>query len=243
VSAAEWANALLNNGLGRYPQALTAAVRASEADEELAFANWSLPELIEAAVRTGQSDTAVDALRRLAEMTGASATDWARGVEARSRALLDDGAVAESLHREAIERLSRTRVRFELARAHLLYGEWLRRERRRLEAREQLRTAHEMLSTMGVHAFARRAERELLATGERVHQPAVVKGEELTSQELHIARLARDGVSNPEIATRLFISRRTVEYHLGKVFTKLNIRSRHELDRALPAQLTAPLAS
>ena len=243
VSAAEWANALLNNGLGRYPQALTAAVRASEAHEELAFANWSLPELIEAAVRTGQSDTAVDALRRLAEMTGASATDWARGVEARSRALLDDGAVAESLHREAIERLGRTRVRFELARAHLLYGEWLRRERRRLEAREQLRTAHEMLSTMGVHAFARRAERELLATGERVHQPAVVKGEELTSQELHIARLARDGDSNPEIAARLFISRRTVEYHLGKVFTKLNIRSRHELDRALPAQLTAPLAS
>ena len=243
VSAAEWANALLNNGLGRYPQALTAAGRASEGHEEMAFANWSLPELIEAAVRTGQSDTAVDALRRLAEMTGASATDWARGVEARSRALLGDGAVAESLYREAIERLGRTRVRVELARAHLLYGEWLRRERRRLDAREQLRTAHEMLSTMGVHAFARRAERELLATGERAHQPAVVKGEELTSQELHIARLARDGVSNPEIAARLFISRRTVEYHLGKVFTKLNIRSRHELDRALPAQLTAPLAS
>ncbi|HEY2200498.1 MAG TPA: LuxR C-terminal-related transcriptional regulator, partial [Solirubrobacteraceae bacterium] len=243
LAAAQWANAVLNNGLGRYQQALGAAQRASECRSELMFNNWALSELIEAAARIRIGEAAAGAYRWLCEMTGASGTDWALGVEARCRALLSDGEAADGLYREAIERLGRTRIRVELARAHLLYGEWLRRERRRIEAREQLRTAHEMLSMMGVHAFAGRAERELLATGEHVRKPAVVKGEELTPQEVHIARLARDGVSNPEIAARLFISRRTVEYHLGKVFTKLNIRSRHELDRALPAQLTAPLAS
>jgi DNA-binding CsgD family transcriptional regulator len=164
------------------------------------------------------------------------------GIHARSRALLGDGEAAESLYREAIERLARTRVRVELGRAHLLYGEWLRRERRRLDAREQLRLAHEMFTTMGVRAFAGRAERELLATGEHARKRNVETRDELTAQEGQIARLARDGVPNAEIGARLFISRRTVEYHLSKVFTKLDISSRHELDRVLPAE-PAALAS
>jgi hypothetical protein len=165
LSAAEWANAVLNNALGRYPQALAGAQRASDSHGELSFSNWALAEVIEAAARTGTSETAADALGRLAEMTAASGTDWALGINARSRALLSDDDEAESLYREAIERLGRTRVRVELARAHLLYGEWLRRARQRVEARDQLRAAHEMFTAMGVHGFAARAERELLATG------------------------------------------------------------------------------
>jgi DNA-binding CsgD family transcriptional regulator len=242
-SVAAWANAVLNNGLGRYQQALAAAQRASEIHWELVYSNnWSLAELIEAAVRTGMSETAAASHGRLAEMANASATDWALGVEARSRALLSDGEVAEKLYRQAIERLARTRVRVELARAHLLYGEWLRRQRRRTDAREQLRTAYEMLSAMGVNAFAERAERELQATGEHVRKRAVETREDLTAQEAQIARLARNGVSNAEIGARLFISRRTVEYHLGKVFTKLGISSRHELERVLSPEPTGALA-
>ncbi len=194
------------------------------------------PEFIEAAARSGRAEGADDVLKRLAESTRASGTDWALGIEARSRALLSDGEAAEYLYREAIERLGRTRIRFELARAHLLYGEWLRRERRRMDAREQLRRAHEMLSDMGAEAFAERARRELAATGETVRKRSVETRDQLTAQEAQIARLARDGLSNPEIGARLFISPRTVEYHLHKVFTKLGIRSRIQLDDALPSE-------
>ena len=175
-------------------------------------------------------DTAARALSQLGEMTSASGTDWALGVEARSRALLSDGAEAERLYREAIERLDRTRMRTELARARLLYGEWLRRERRRIDARTQLRIAHEMFDAMGIEAFAERARRELRATGEtaRNAQPAAT-GPQLTPQEAQIARLARDGLTNPEIGARLFISAKTVQHHLSNVFTKLGISSRSQL--------------
>ena len=176
------------------------------------------------------------ALEWLSERTRVTPTDWALGIEARIRALLSGGDDADRLYRESIERLGRTRVRVELARGHLLYGEWLRRERRRVDAREQLRTAHEMLTTMGVEAFAERARRELQATGESVRKRTVETRDELTAQERQIARLARDGLSNPEIGTRLFISPRTVKYHLRKVFIKLDITSRNELDRVLPAE-------
>ena len=236
VSAAEWARSLLYNGLGRYEDAMAAAARASEHPEDVWFYNFGLVELIEAAARNGKPEQAADALERLSETTRAGGTEWALGIEARSRALLNDGGAAERLHREAIDRLSRTRLRAELGRAHLLFGEWLRRERRRLDAREQLRTAHEMFTGMGVEAFAGRAERELLATGERARKRAVDAGEDLTAQEAEIARLAGDGLSNAEIGARLFISPRTVEYHLSKVFSKLGISSRNQLDRALPRQ-------
>jgi DNA-binding CsgD family transcriptional regulator len=165
----------------------------------------------------------------------ASGSDWALGIEARSRALLSDGEAAERLYREAIDRLGCTRVRVELARAHLLYGEWLRRERRRVDAREQLRTAHEMFLTMGAEGFAERAEHELLATGETARKRTVETSSQLTAQEAQVARLAREGLSNPEIGGRLFISPRTVQYHLRKVFTKLGINSRMQLDRVLPS--------
>ena len=229
-----WASALLYNGLGRHEDAVPAARQASESSKDLAAAgNWGLVELIEAAARSGRAELAADALERLSETTGASGTDWALGVEARSRALLSEGEVADGLYRESIDRLGRTRMRVELARAHLLYGEWLRRERRRTDAREQLRTAHEMLDAMGIEAFAERAARDLRATGETVRKRSVETSDELTAQEAQIARLAGDGLSNPEIGARLFISRRTVEYHLHKVFGKLGISSRKQLHRAL----------
>jgi DNA-binding CsgD family transcriptional regulator len=243
LSAAVWANAVLNNGLGRYDRALAAAQNGIESQLTLFYDRWTLAELIEAAARCGDHRRARQALESFAEMAGASGTDWALGVEARSRALLSDGDAAESVYHEAIERLGRTRVRVELARAHLLYGEWLRRDRRRVDAREQLRMAHEMFTTMGAGAFAGRAERELRATGERVRERRAETRDELTAQEAQIARLARDGVANAEIGARLFISRRTVEYHLSKVFTKLGISSRHELDRVLPPEPAAALAS
>jgi DNA-binding CsgD family transcriptional regulator len=195
---------------------------------------WALPELSEAASRTGQTQLAADALDRLAAATSAAQTDWAQGIHARSRALLSDGEDVEAAYREAIERLGRTPLRPELARAHLLYREWLRRERRRADARAQLRTAHEMFDAIGMEAFAGRARRELAATGETARQRTVEARDTLTPQEAQIARLARDGLSNPEIGTRLFISARTVQYHLGKVFTKLEISSRLQLRRALP---------
>ena len=174
------------------------------------------------------------ALEWLSERTAVTPTDWALGIEARVRAFLSQGEAAERLYRESIDRLGRTRVRAELARSHLLYGEWLRRERRRADAREQLRTAHGMLDAMGIGAFAERARRELAATGETARKRTVETSGQLTAQETQIARLARDGLSNPEIGARLFISARTVQYHLGKVFTKLGISSRSQLDRALP---------
>jgi DNA-binding CsgD family transcriptional regulator len=234
ITAAERANAVLNNGLGHYQKAQAAAQRATVNDRELGFSNWALAELIEAATRSGINETAAGAYRRLAEITSASGTDWALGVQARSHALLSEGEEAEGLYREAITRLGRTRARTELARAHLLYGEWLRRERRRADAREQLRTAHRMLEAMGMEAFVERARRELRATGETARKRTVAITVELTAREAQIARLARDGLSNPEIGTRLFLSPRTVQYHLRNVFTKLGISSRNQLYRVLP---------
>jgi DNA-binding CsgD family transcriptional regulator len=241
ISAVGWAGAVLNNGLGRYAEALAAARRASENHPELGQSNWAMAELIEAAARSGMTETAAGAYRRLAEMTSASGTEWGLGIQARSHALLTEGDEAERLYREAIERLGRTRLRVELARAHLLYGEWLRRERRRGDARAPLRTAHDMLRAMGTEAFAERARRELGATGETARKRTVATRIELTVQEAQIARLARDGLSNPEIGTRLFLSPRTVQYHLGKVFTKLDITSRSQLHRNLPSDLDSPL--
>jgi DNA-binding CsgD family transcriptional regulator len=235
LMVAESTRALLYNGLGRYDAALSAIRGVADRPYELGSTR-ALPELIEAAVRVGELHLAAVALTRLTETTAASGTDWARGMEARSRALLSSGDAADSLYREAIELLGRTRVRLELARAHLLYGEWLRSEERRPDAREQLRSAHEMFTTMGVTAFAERAERELLGTGERVRKGIVEIRDDLTPHEAQIARLARDGLSNPEIGERLFISPRTVEYHLHKVFTKLAISSRNELQGALPEE-------
>jgi len=234
----EWATALLYNGLGRYKDAHAAAEEACEHDDVGLFA-WSLVELIEAGVRSGATDATSAALDRLSGRARASGTDWALGVLARSRALMSEGDVAEALHREAIERLERTRIRVELARARLLYGEWLRREHRRVDAREQLRASHEMFTAMGAEAFAERARGELLATGETVRKRTVETRDELTAQEAQIARLARDGRTNPEIGAQLFISPRTVEWHLRNVFTKLGIRSRRELHEALPDEPSA----
>ncbi|MBV8999894.1 MAG: AAA family ATPase [Solirubrobacterales bacterium] len=231
--------ALLYNGLGRYAEALSAAQTACEYDD-LGVLAWALIELIEAAARSGSHETGTAALARLAESTRAAATDWALGVEARSRALLCEDEAAEDLYREAVDRLGRTRVRSELARAHLVYGEWLRRTGRRADAREQLRTAHEVLSLIGANGFAQRARRELLATGEKVRKRREDTRDELTPQEAQIASLARGGLSNDEIGAELFLSPRTVEWHLRHVFSKLGIASRKELRRALPE---APVVS
>jgi DNA-binding CsgD family transcriptional regulator len=240
VTFAEWANAVLNNGLGRYDKAAAAARRACDYDNDLGSLLWTMPELIEAAVRTGLNEVAAWADERLEEITSACDTDWAQGILARSRALLSEGETAERLYRESIRSLSRTRLRVDLARAHLLYGEWLRRERRRADAREHLRTAHGMLEAIGMAGFAERARRELRSTGESARSRSSATGHgELTAQELLVARLARDGLSNPEISTRLFISAHTVQYHLRKVFAKLDITSRSQLDRVLPADAPA----
>ncbi|HET6986893.1 MAG TPA: LuxR C-terminal-related transcriptional regulator, partial [Kribbella sp.] len=188
----------------------------------------------EAAVRTGAIDAAHRAGRRLAEMAAATGTDWALGVHARCQALLSAGDTAERRYREAIAHLEKTRLKVDLARAHLLYGEWLRRERRRTDARECLKSAHAMFEAMGMAGFAERARRELQAAGGTARKRVVPAQSELTAQEAQIARMARDGLSNPEIATRLFISARTVQYHLRKVFPKLGITSRSQLDQVLP---------
>jgi ATP/maltotriose-dependent transcriptional regulator MalT len=230
----EYARAVLYNGLGRYDAALAGAQQATVQDD-LSVSAWAFPELVEAAARCGQSELAVAALERLAERTGAAGTQWAMGIEARSRAVVSEDGRAEDHYREAIDRLGRCRVAMELARARLLYGEWLRRVRRRRDAREQLRSAHEMFSAMGARAFADRAGRELLATGETVRKRTGATPPELTPHEARIARMARDGASNQEIGSQLFISHRTVEYHLHKVFTKLGISSRDHLDRVLQA--------
>ena len=233
ASFAAYASAVLNNGLGRHDAACDVARQAFDRDQ-LGYGPLVIPELAEAASRTGDVALVTAALEWLSERTRAMPTEWALGIEARIRALLSDGE-AEPYYRESIERLGRTRVRAELARGHLLYGEWLRRERRRGEAREHLRTAHQMLDAMGIGAFAERARRELLATGEAARKRTVETAVELTAQEAQVARLARAGLSNPQIGARLFISTRTVQYHLGKVFAKLGISSRGQLDQALPA--------
>lgn len=235
VQSAYWARSMLLNGLGRYQEALAAAQEASDDTPELFVSVWALSELIEAAARSDDAGRALGGLVRLAEATRAAETDWGLGIEARSRALLSEGETAERLYQEAIERLGRTRLRPELARAHLLYGEWLRRCNRRADARAQLRAAHEQLTSIGMEAFAERAQSELLATGERIRNRTIETRDDLTAQERQIAQLARDGLSNPAIGARLFLSPRTVEWHLRKVFTKLGIRSRSELPSALPS--------
>ena len=237
VSVAQWAASVLYNGIARYDEALAAARQVTAHDIDPYPNMWALPELVEAAARTGETNVAREALDRLAEMTQPAGTDWALGTEARSRALLSDGEDADLLYSEAIERFGRTGLRPELARAHLLYGEWLRREGQRRDAREQLRTAHDMLAAIGMEAFAERARRELLATGERARKRSVDTRWDLTAQEAQIAQLARQGYSNPEIGAQLFLSPRTVEWHLRKVFTKLDIRSRKELDAALRTKM------
>ena len=231
LAVIRWASALLYNGLGRYEEALAAAQQDGEHPHEQLFSTLSLAEVVEAAVRSGKPEPAADALRRLSAHTRAGGTDWALGVEARSRALLSDGETAERLYREAIERLARTRVRVELARAHLLYGEWLRRERRGLDAREQLRHAHKLFTEFGMGAFAERARVELDATGEHARKRTVETRDDLTPQEAQISRLAADGATNHEIAGQLYISPSTVDYHLRKAFRKLGVKSRHQLEQ------------
>jgi DNA-binding CsgD family transcriptional regulator len=228
----DWAIALLHNGAGRYAEALAAAQRGCEQDDVGLFA-WNLVELIEAGVRSGATDATAEALDRLSARTQASGTDWALGTEAGSRALLSNGRDAERLYREAVERLARSRGVVHLARARLMYGEWLRRENRRVDAREQLRAAYDRFDRIGAEAFAERARRELLATGETAPRRTVETRDVLTPQEAQIARMASDRQTNPEIGAKLFISPRTVEYHLRKVFTKLEISSRKELRTAL----------
>ena len=227
-------SAVLSNGLGRYRDALTAAAEASAYPQELGFANWGLAELVEAAVRCGETARAADAVEQLARTTRPSGTPWGLGTEARSRALISEGEAAELLYREAIDRLGQCRGAVALARAHLVYGEWLRRQDRRADARVQLRTAYDMFAQMGAEAFAERARGELLVTGETVRKRGPGVPDELTAQERQIARRARDGQSNPEIGAELFLSPRTVEWHLRKVFTKLGISSRRQLAAALP---------
>ena len=229
----EQAHAILHNALGHYETALENAQRAS-AQDELHASVWSLPELVEAAVRSGKPELAADALERLRRRTQVAGTEWALGIEARCAALLSDDALAEGLYREAIERLGHCRVALDLARGRLLYGEWLRRRGRRVDAREQLRSARTSFAEMGAEAFAQRAGRELLATGETARKRSIETSDELTPHEARIARMARDGSSNQDIATELFVSRKTVEYHLHKVFSKLGISTRQQLEYVLP---------
>jgi DNA-binding CsgD family transcriptional regulator len=230
---AHWSAAMLYNGLGRYEEAYEAATAATSTRHDFVCSMWSLPELVEAATRTGADRAACDAVVRLIETTRPASTDSGLGVEARSRALVSEGEAAEEFYREAIDRLRRTKLRADLARTHLLYGEWLRREGRRRDAREQLQTANGLFTDMGMEAFGERARRELVATGGTLRTRRPETRDELTAQELQIALLARDGLSNPEIGARLFLSPRTVEWHLRKVFAKLGIRSRRGLASAL----------
>ncbi len=235
ISLLDWAEAVLYNGLGRYEEARASALRIAEHPQDLAPSNWHMAELIEAAARAGTPDLAADAHRRLVAMTRASGTDWGLGIAARSEALLAEGQRADDLYMEAIARLGRCRIAVDLARAHLLYGEWLRRERRRTDARTQLRTAHELFSNFGMEAFAERARIELEATGERARRRTVDTLRELTPREAQISRLAAQRNTNREIAAQLFISESTVEYHLRKVFRKLGVKSRKQLANRLRA--------
>jgi ATP/maltotriose-dependent transcriptional regulator MalT len=232
VGVIEWGRAVLYNGLGRYEDALAAAQPVSAQAPEIGALPWAARvELIEAASRAGMPGRATEAFDELAEAADAAGTDWGQGMKARCRALLTVGPDAEFHYKEAVERLGRTLVRGEHARAHLIYGEWLRRENRRLEARQQLRTAHEMFTAMGAEAFADRAGRELGATGETIRKRKAESIGELTAQEAQVVTLVREGLSNTEIGARLFISPRTVEWHLGNIFNKLHITSRRQLVR------------
>jgi DNA-binding CsgD family transcriptional regulator len=242
IAVSEYARAVLCNGLGEYEEALAAAVAASEYRETV-VENWGLSELVEPATRTGRADLATDALARLTTKASATGTAWALGVEARSRALLSQDDIADGLFREAIEHLGHTRLRTEEARTHLLYGEYLRRTNRRVDARLELNTAYDMFSAMGMGGFADRARHELLATGERVRKRSLETRDELTPQEEQIARLAGDGHSNPEISARLFLSPRTVEWHLHKVFGKLGVSSRKELRQALSTEIRTAIGA
>ena len=235
MGGARWVWWVVIIGVARYLGALAAAGAAGDDTPELFVSAWALSELIEAATRSNEPELAREGVVRLAAITAVAGNDWALGIEARSRALVSDGQTAQRLYLEAIERLGRTRLRPELGRAHLLYGEWLRRENRRVESRAELRLAHEMFTTIGMEAFTERARIELLATGEKVRRRDAETRDELTAQERQIAQLARDGLSNPEIGARMFLSPRTVEWHLRKVFTKLGISSRRDLTKALPA--------
>jgi DNA-binding CsgD family transcriptional regulator len=235
VQNANWARAILHNGLSQYGEALAAAMHAANDMELPNNTGWALVELTEAAARSGDRELARDSVHRLATHT-IDGADWAGGIEARCRALVSEGHDAEGWYTAAVERLSRTPLRTEVGRAHLLYGEWLRREGRRVDARHHLGTAYELFAAMGAEGFAERARRELLATGEKVRKREVSTLTELTPQEENIGRLARDGRTNAEIGAELFISVRTVEWHLGKVFTKLGITSRRGLKDALPAR-------
>ncbi len=234
LTLALWVTAALYNGLGRYDAAFAAATDATENPRELWFSTFGLVELIEAASRSGRSQQAAEALEVLIESTRASGTPWALGVEARSRALLQEGDAADQLDREAIERLEPTHLKLDLARSRLVYGEWLRRQRRRLDARTELRAAHELFADFGMEAFTERARIELNATGEHVRKRTVDTVEQLTPQEAQVSRLAAVGNTNREIAAQLFISPSTVEYHLGKAFRKLDVSSRTQLARRLP---------
>jgi DNA-binding CsgD family transcriptional regulator len=241
IAFADWASAVVNNGAGNYREAMAAALPSGHRNGAPSLPSrvsglrgLRMVEFIEAAVHCGHTDVAADAVQKLAAVTSASGTDWARGVETRCRALVSQGHAAEDLFRESIGRLGRTRLRPDLARAHLLYGEWLRRERRHTNARTELHVAHDMFEEMGMEGFVERSRRELQATGEtRRKRTITADPQTLTAQEANIARMARDGHSNPEIGSRLFISTRTVEYHLQKVFTKLSIQSRGQLNRVL----------
>jgi DNA-binding CsgD family transcriptional regulator len=233
LAICDWARAVMGNASGRYEEALVAARRASENDWELAFANWALAERVEAAERSGDHQDAIGAYHRLARLTLPSGTDWALGVESRAHALVSHNGESESFFKASIGYLDRAGVRGELARTQLVFGEWLRRRARRADARQQLRAALDSFESLGMEGFARRSRRELSAAGEATRQRRVHTTARLTPQEAQIARLARDGLSNPEIGTRLFISARTVQYHLSKVFTKLNVTSRSQLYRVL----------
>jgi DNA-binding CsgD family transcriptional regulator len=235
ISVLDWAEAVLYNGLGRYEEARESASRIAEHPQDLAPSNWHMAELIEAAARAGTPERAADAHGRLVAMTRASGTDWGLGIAARSEALLVEGKHADDLYVEAIDRLGRCRIAVDLARAHLLYGEWLRRERRRIDARTELRKAHELFAEFGMEAFEERARVELEATGERARKRTVDTLGELTPQEAQISLLAVQGHTNREIAAQLFISPSTVEYHLRKVFRKLGVQSRRQLAKRLRA--------
>jgi ATP/maltotriose-dependent transcriptional regulator MalT len=233
VQFTRWGPSVVLNGLGRHEEAVRPARDAADDTPELVVAGWALCELVEAAARSGDVELAESALARIAERNEVVSTDWGLGLEARGRALLTEDETADGLYREAIERLGRTPLRPELARAHLLYGEWLRREGRSADAQLQLRTAYELCADIGMEAFAERARVELASTGERVPRRTDPGRHDLTPHELQIAELARSGLSNPEIGARLFLSPRTVEWHLHHVFTKLGIGSRRDLVTAL----------